>query len=240
MPQSQSQLPFGDREPILVRVGVPAGEVLVEALAEGARSAMVERTSRWSRYVPSLANMESSVAVGDATFTNVVNKDYVLDPIEKVAFEHATSDLTEPAKRALAQLLAQGKRLTVADVHQRRPPTLAKAIGLHPDPTLRENFWRASLRTATGSDSLRSKKQAWKGGCVAETTRGINTPMALDTFDSFAKHHAEAWYMTDFSKAGPATMRPVSRGVTRFALNIPTMVLKNANREAAMTKMRLL
>jgi len=181
---------WGAEAPLLVRVGVPAGELLADARASGLRAATAEGRGRAARSV-NRAISPSAVAGGPSVAASA-DANYYLDPSNRVAFARATSDLPEAAKAAVAALLAQGKRLTVADVHQRRPPALASGIAGGASVQQRESFFALSLRQSLVPVPP-TQRAAWKGGCVAATSKGATTHAALDTFDSFAKRNAEAW-----------------------------------------------
>jgi hypothetical protein len=227
-------------EAILVRVGVPVSELLDGALEEGKRVATAVSTARWNKMAPSLAALKTNMAESISSSILIDERsNYYLDPMNKIAFDKAVSDLPEPARKAVNQLISEGKRLTVADIHQRRPPVLERGREDSLTSQIGDN-WRISLREAFGEDKLRKKTLPWKGGCVAPTSKSETTPASLDTFDSIARTHATAYYVSDFSKPSPPTMRPSSRGVTRFAVNIPSMVTRHAGRDDALLTARLL
>jgi hypothetical protein len=231
----------------LVRVGVAAEELLDEALAAGVRAASAATSARLAAG-PAAANASArppspTFPRGSPAASLVVTDDSVFDPKARVAFKMATADLPAAAVNAITALLDRQQRVTVADVHQRRPPFLDSGAPAEvPDAVLPANAWTQSLRRSLvpGSAASGAPKMAWKGGCIAPSTKSASTPSAMDTFDFFAREKAVRYYITDFTRPAPPPMRPPSRGVTRFAANVPSMVARTADASSAVTTARLL
>jgi hypothetical protein len=223
----------------LVRVGVPVDELLGTATESAVRAATAARSSR---LVP--GPRDEGVRLPPAHVFEAADSDanYVIDEAQPVAFQMATRDLPRAAMRAVKSLL-HTRPLTVADVHQRRPPFFDAGpplVSAEYDPPACS--FPQTLRRHAGVLSTASKKKAWVGGCVNAFTCSPYTPASLATFDFFAREHAEGWYVTDFSRPSPPPMRPPSRGVTRFAANVGpgSITAREHDRDAERLTQRLL
>ena len=171
----------------LVRVGVPVDELLESATASAVRAATASRSSRLH------TARESGVRLSPGHIFSARDSDsnYIIDESQKVAFTMATRDLPRAAMRAVKTLLHQ-RPVTVADVHQRRPPFYDAGpplINADYEPPARS--FPQILRRTNGVVPPSSKKKAWIGGSVSAFTRSPYTPAALSTFDFFAREHAE-------------------------------------------------
>jgi hypothetical protein len=168
--------------------------------------------------------------------------DYAILESRPRAFKQATRDLPTPAVAAVRHLLSGHKVLTVSSIHQRRPPYLDMGPPIDPmrlDRELHPADFTRQLRK-NPSDQMQRKRQQFTLGSTAPWNKSKTTPSGLDTFDAIAKLRAVRYYVTDFTKPGPPPLRPPSRGVTRFAANVPSLLEREGERYAAERDNRLL
>ena len=179
-----------------------------------------------------------------AFFAPTADEDYALTTEHPVAFNAAVKDLPSAAVQAVRDMLLDKARLTVSNIHQRRPPyldigpgvTLASVSKREMHPT----EFKGSLRRQAEDSLAPARRRPFTLGATAPWNKGKYTIAGMDTFDFIAKQSAVRYYVTDFTAPAPATMRPPSRGVTRFASNVPTMVERGEELQRAREANKLL
>ena len=227
----------------MVRVGVPVEDIISERRAYSAMGGSrrplpsplhprtpwgtirtAEQIAESARNMPALVQPQRG-----EFFSPGEDEDYVVSTDHPVAFKVATKDLPSAAVSAVRSMLADHHTLTVSGIHQRRPPyldvgnpsTLASIKReLHPSQ------FTAQLRR-NEDDAFRTKKKCFILGATAPWNKSKHMPAGLDTFDFMAKHTAIRYYITDFTEPSGPPMRPPTRGTTRFAANVPSMLSKS-------------
>ena len=245
----------------VVRVGVPLADVLSESTAAlyaggsgwggtGRRpmpSPMRPRTPWGTPRHPSDSPPPAAPTVPNPKpgefFPGDRDVDYSVSVLNPVAFKQATRDLPNAAITAVRHLLSGHNHLTVSGIHQRRPPYLD--VGPPVDPTrmdkeLHPADFTRSLRKQPTTDALSLKRRMFTLGATAPWNQSKHTPAGLETFDAMAKLRGVKYYVTDFTKPAPPPLRPASRGATRFASNVPSMVERDGERFFAESSNKLL
>jgi hypothetical protein len=179
-----------------------------------------------------------------AFFAPTADEDYALTTAHPVAFRAAVKDLPAAAVQAVRDMLLDKAHLTVSNIHQRRPPYLDIGPGvtlanltrreMHPEE------FKGSLRRQAEDSMAPVKRRPFTLGATAPWNKGRYTISGMDTFDFIAKQSAVRYYVTDFTAPAPAAMRPPSRGVTRFASNVPSLVGRGEEVQRARETNRLL
>jgi hypothetical protein len=228
----------------LVRVGVSVEDILAEkrsstALGGSRRplpSPLHPRTP-WGTIRPAsdLARAASDMPAftqptRGAYFAPTADQDYALSTDHPVAFRAATKDLPVAAVAAVRGMLLDHHRLTVSSIHQRRPPYLdvgnPATLLAHSRREMHPSQFTQQLRK-NEDDAFRAKKKSFTLGATAPWNKSKYTPSGLDTFDFMAKQSAVRYYVTDFTEPSGAPLRPPSRGPTRFASNVPSMLSRD-------------
>ena len=245
--------------PRLVRVGVAVEDVLHEQRVTGGAgssgrrplpSPMHPRTPYGTIRAPAdrdaaAARMPQFVRPSRSTFfAPTADQDYAISRDHPVAFHAAVKDLPSAAVQAVHGMLLDKAHLTVSNIHQRRPPYLDIGPGVTlNDITRREMHpaeFKGSLRRQAEDSMAPAKRRPFTLGATAPWNKGKYTISGMDTFDFIAKQSAVRYYVTDFTAPAPAHMRPPSRGVTRFASNVPSMVSRDEELMRARETNRLL
>lgn len=223
----------------VVRVGVPAASALSDAAAGATASATARLALRLGGSLqssPMRAPARGRVSsTGTASAAELFYGDYALAADDAVAFKLAVRDLPNAAVKAVRRRMELVRNLTVADIHQRRPPYIDVGPQLDPSRTAREMHpedFKRSLRAPLLSAAALPKRQAFLTTTVAAFTKSKNNDAGFDSFDYIAKERAIAYYISDFTAPSVQTMRPASRGTTRFAANVPSVLERNAERMA--------
>jgi len=257
----------GEDEGAVVRVGVPLADALSESTAAlyahhlafggrgggpasgrgaGGGGGALPRTPWGTPRAPGDALPPAAPLVPTPRATDFFpsdrDVDYAVLESSPRAFKQATRDLPAPAVAAVRHLLSGRKPLTVSSIHQRRPPYFDMGPPVDPmrlDRELHPADFTRQLRK-NPSDQMARKRQNFTLGSTAPWNKSKTTPAGLDTFDALAKLRAVRYYVVDFTKPEPPPLRPPSRGVTRFAANVPSLLERDAERYAAERDNRLL
>jgi hypothetical protein len=243
--------------PRLVRVGVGVEEALQEhrqlQSSSGRRplpSPMHPRTPYGTIRAPqaleaAAARMPQFVRpTRTAYFSPTSDQDYALSTAHPVAFRAAVKDLPTAAVQAVRDMLQDKAHLTVSSIHQRRPPYLDIGPGVTLSGVTRREMhpgeFTGSLRRQAEDSMAPQKRRPFTLGATAPWNKSKYTISGMDTFDFIAKQAAVSYYVKDFTAPAPAPMRPASRGVTRFASNVPSMVEREAEQQRAKEINRLM
>jgi hypothetical protein len=140
-----------------------------------------------------------------------------------VSLANATADLPVAAVKAVRGMLQAGAKVTVAGIHQRRPPYIDRG----PDPLLghtggvreAESAFTGSLRFGGGNWEAARNHPPFRVGCPPPWARSSPAVAPFDTFDYGARTSAAKYYVGDFTAPTRASLRPGTASATRPALN---------------------
>lgn len=147
-----------------------------------------------------------------------------------ISMQNATADLPTAAIKAVKRLIHAGNTVTVAAIHQRRPPyiDLGPPAEVQLGPQLigsPGSKFQQGLRDGGHTQAHPDRRPAFKLGNPPPWSKS-RSQAAFDTFDYHAKTDGVKYYVSDFTQPARPHIRPPSRGATRYAANVPTMMLK--------------
>jgi hypothetical protein len=168
----------------------------------------------------------------DQFFVPNADQDYAISTSHPVAFRQAVKDLPAAAITAVREMLLDKQSLTVSRVHQRRPPYLdvgPRVVGWAAvQRELQPSEFKGTLRRQPEDTMAAVRRKPFSLGATAPWNKSKHTLSGMDTFDFMAKQSAVRYYVTDFTEPTGPPMRPASRGPTRFASNVPSMLERDA------------
>lgn len=251
--RTNSTLPPITRSP-QASIAVPANFSSSQSLTSPAATTRTEFMNSQRLVTPSGRVIPSNIAVMDGPMhpnglgplsksgyeTNEANYTLTLD-MPRVEFRHATSDLPTAAVTAAQSMLSQGKTLTVADLHQRRPPYLDRGPPLDVTFSCKEmkpqDFVNKLRKYSSANAPENTKRKAFVIGGPADWG---SDNKETGTFDFIAKEKGVKYYVSDFTRPSRHSLRTPNRPVTQDARNVPTVLWRHAESQMHKTEAKLL
>lgn len=215
-----------------VRVGVPVDTILAQPMPGGQQAAIFGGSTRPPTSGSFRAGLAGSLPRLPTGQVGGALPPTSLHHTSMISLGNATADLPMGAVKTVRKLLHEGRAVTVAGIHQRRPPYYDMGpvgevdVGPPSGGGPQDHFGR-SLRGGGDFQPHARKMPAFKLGCPPPW-HGLKQNAEWDTFDFSAKLDGVKYYTQDFTEPSKAPLRPPTAGTTRYAANVPSMMLKRS------------